>query len=74
MNADTITLNDMKFILQMMQAIQKVKLGCDLWAAGTIQIHSNVHGKQVGYIKVESENTIFCSYCPIDLDEVKNDN
>ena len=74
MSADTITSNEMKFILQMMQAIQKVKLECDLWATGTIQIHSNVHGKQVGYIEVDSEDTIFCSYFPIDIDEVQNDN
>ena len=72
-NVDTITSSEMRFILRLMKAIERVKLDCELWPTGAIQIHSNVHGKQVGFINVDCEEAIFCHYKPVELVEVQHD-
>ena len=72
-NVDTITSSEMRFILRLMKAIERVSLDCEIWPTGAIHIHSNVHGKQVGFIKVDCEETIFCHYEPVELAEVQND-
>ena len=72
-NVDTITSSEMRFILRLMKAIERVSLDCEIWPTGVIEIHSNVHDKQVGFIKVDCEEIIFCHYEPIELAEVQHD-
>ena len=73
-NVDTITSSEMRFILRLMKAIERVSLDCEIWPTGVIEIHSNVHGKQVGFIRVDCESeAIFCHYEPVELSEVQHD-
>lgn len=38
-NVDTITSSEMRFILRLMEAIEKVGLDCEIWPTGVIEIH-----------------------------------